>query len=261
VDLPELAPSDQALLHRFRASESPAAEVVRRVQARLAARIAQDDLAPLAPVLPLVELGKAAAIAVALAAAVLIVLGGSARIVQAVRTPAVVEQASDVAVPPAAAGQTTDNSSTPAPAVRDDRSRVVVPEPVAPAIAPAVAPAIDLAAVPGSIATPKREPASRVATAPVADTAPADAAAEIALLKTARRERDPETRLRHVQEHARRFPNGALLEEIAVIEIESLCALGRRDRAAEVGAAFLRRHPESAYAAIARRGCAREGGR
>jgi hypothetical protein len=258
VDLPELAPSEQALLHRFRADESPSDAVVRRVEAGLAARLdAGDDPRPLAPVIPFSHVGKAAVIALALAAAVLLVLGGSARLVNAVRSSAAVEQASDVHTK----APTTGRAHEVAPAPVRESMPVVVPEP--PADVQPVAPAIELAAVPGALDPPRRDaprsttkPEPSVATA----TVPADAAAEIALLHAAKREPDAQKRLAKVSEYAMKFPSGSLRQEIAVLEIESLCQLGKRERAAEKSAAFLRQHPDSAYAAIARRGCSPQDG-
>lgn len=259
MDLPELAPSEQALLHRFRARESPSDDVVRRVEARLAARLdGADDPQPLAPVLPFSHVGKAAVIALALAAAVLLVLGGSARLVQAVRRTGTAEQASDVHARTTTSGEATSVAPAPTPlAPAPAVAPPVIPPP------PSSSPAIDLAAVPGALdarrdATPRTrarvEPAAPVPT-------PADAAAEIAFLFAAKREAAPERRLAKLREHATKFPKGALGEEFAVLEIQTLCELGRTESAAEKSAGFLRAHPDSAFAAIARRGCAREDGR
>ena len=262
MDLPELAPSEQALLHRFRADESPSDAVVRRVEARLAARLdAADDPRPLAPVLPFSHFGKAAVIALALAAAVLLVLGGGARLVHAVRTDKAIEQASDVHARVAPTGEA--HSVAPAPAATaptpSTTAPVVIPPPPAQESV-----AIDLAAVPGALDASRRDatPRGKTQKEPVtAVPAPADAAAEIALLFAAKREAQPEQRLAKLREHATKFPNGALGEEFAVLEIQTLCELGRTERAAEKSAGFLRAHPDSAFAAIARRGCAREDGR
>jgi len=260
VDLPELAPSEQALLHRFRADESPSDAVVRRVEAGLVARLdAGDDPQPLATVIPFSHVGKATVIAFALAAAVLLVLGGSARLVQAVRGSATVEQASDVSTGAKPAGRAHE---VVAPMPAPERAPVVVPEPPA---APPPAPApIELAAVPGALDPPRRDPpraAPRVEPSVETAPAPADAAAEIALLRAAKREPDAERRLAKLHEYATKFPHGALGQEVAVLEIESLCQLGRGERAAEKSAAFLRQHPDSAYAAIARRGCSPQDGK
>jgi hypothetical protein len=265
VDLPELAPSEQALLHRFRADESPSDAVVRRVEARLAARLdAADDPRPLAPVLPFSHFGKAAVIALALAAAVLLVLGGGARLVHAVRTDKAIEQASDVHARVAPTGEA--HSVAPAPAATaptpSTTAPVVIPLPPAQETVESVP--IDLAAVPGALDASRRDatPRGKARTEPAPTMpAPADAAAEIALLFAAKREAQPEQRLAKLREHASKFPNGALGEEIAVLEIQTLCELGRTERAAEKSAGFLRAHPDSAFAAIARRGCAREDGR
>lgn len=264
VDLPELAPPEQALLQRFRTDESPSAGAIRRVEARLAARLRSGDTEidpqPLARVLPFAHFGKAAVITCALAAAVLLVLGGSARLVHAVRdnASASATQASDVNATTPRSGEAHEVAPAPAraPVVAPESPIVVPPPPSTP---------IDLAAVPAALdaarrdATPRPSPRAEPIATPAAK--PADAAAEIALLSAVKREPDAERRLVKVREYAETFPNGALSIEIAVLEIESLCALGRGERAAEKSAAFLRKHPDSAYAAIARRGCSREGGR
>jgi hypothetical protein len=263
VDLPELAPSEQALLHRFRADESPSDAVVRRVEAGLAARLdAGDDPVALAPDHPFIgpfsHVGKAAVIAFALAAAVLLVLGGSARLVHAVRSGSTAEQASDVRTPVQPSGRAQETAPAPAPST----APVVIPEP--PTATDPPAPSIELAAVPGALDAPRRDasrPAPKSAPSVEAATAPADAAAEIALLHAAKREPDAKRRLAKVDEYASKFPQGALRQEVAVLEIESLCQLGRNERAAEKSAAFLRQHPDSAYAAIARRGCSPQDGK
>ncbi|MFO0637522.1 MAG: hypothetical protein U0168_32255, partial [Nannocystaceae bacterium] len=89
---------------------------------------------------------------------------------------------------------------------------------------------------------------------------PIDAAAEIALVRDAKRERDATARLALIERHHREFAAGALVQEIAVLEIQTLCALGRTQSASDRAAALLRRWPSSPYGAIARRVCD-DGGR
>jgi hypothetical protein len=57
----------------------------------------------------------------------------------------------------------------------------------------------------------------------------------------------PATTLALAEEHARRFPRGALIQEREVIAIQALLALGRRSEAQARGNAFLRAYPTSIY--------------
>jgi hypothetical protein len=74
---------------------------------------------------------------------------------------------------------------------------------------------------------------------------------ELGLVEDARRALaagDPSIALRHVDDHARRFPSGAFAVERDVIRIDALAAAGRRDEAASRARDFLARHPGSAQA-------------
>lgn len=65
-------------------------------------------------------------------------------------------------------------------------------------------------------------------------------AEEVRLVRAARESRSPEAMLKHLDEHARRFPHGVLSAERMVLEIEALCGL-RRESDARREAARLRR--------------------
>jgi hypothetical protein len=78
----------------------------------------------------------------------------------------------------------------------------------------------------------------------------AEDGAEVVLIDRARQAiaSDPSRSLLLVEEHRRRFPRGAMGEEREVIGIAALVGLGRKAQARELGEAFLRAHPGSAYA-------------
>ncbi|MEO7109908.1 MAG: hypothetical protein ABI183_05680, partial [Polyangiaceae bacterium] len=59
-----------------------------------------------------------------------------------------------------------------------------------------------------------------------------------------------------LNEHARRFPNGALAEERDAARVLALCGAGRQEDAATAGAAFLSAHPDSPLATRVRSSCA-----
>lgn len=72
---------------------------------------------------------------------------------------------------------------------------------------------------------------------------------EVALLGRAQHElaSDPGSALSATEEHARRYPNGALLQEREFIAIQALVRLGRRSEAVTRAAQFRSRFPESAH--------------
>jgi len=84
-------------------------------------------------------------------------------------------------------------------------------------------------------------------------------AAEVALLRkvsAALRAGDPKSALAGADEHARRFPNGALSEERDMERILALCALDRRDEAARATERFSRAYPSSSHGARIHAACA-----
>ncbi|HWB79851.1 MAG TPA: hypothetical protein VG755_33030 [Nannocystaceae bacterium] len=84
-------------------------------------------------------------------------------------------------------------------------------------------------------------------------------AQEAALLRRARaqlRDGDATAALRVLDEHTRRFADGALVEEALVLRIDARCAAGQRERARTDADAFLRRYATSPLAARVRRACA-----
>lgn len=114
-----------------------------------------------------------------------------------------------------------------------------VPAP-APPIAPAVAPAAPPAAAPSPAAPPRPK---------------ADAAAEGALLESAREAlaRDDAARAKEaLLEHERRFPQGQLREERRALTVVALAQLGEMERAQRAARAFEEQHPESLFLEVVR---------
>jgi hypothetical protein len=59
-----------------------------------------------------------------------------------------------------------------------------------------------------------------------------------------------------LDEHARRFPRGALSEEREAAKVMALCAEGRASDARASASAFVAANPRSPFAAQVRRSCA-----
>ncbi|MBX3272056.1 MAG: hypothetical protein KF729_17455, partial [Sandaracinaceae bacterium] len=65
----------------------------------------------------------------------------------------------------------------------------------------------------------------------------------------------PARALTLLDEHAARFPSGALSEERAATRVLALCEAGREDSARSEAARFLAAHPRSMHAARVRASC------
>jgi hypothetical protein len=120
--------------------------------------------------------------------------------------------------------------------------RVREPHPLAAEVA---APAMD---VPAPIAAPTAPHVRRVAAKAGAATRPTNA--ELELLRAAREDvtrADFGGALAVIAEHARRFRNGALVEEREALRVKSLAGLGRQDEAQRAAAAFHARFPHSVF--------------
>src|SRR5262245_34729660 len=127
------------------------------------------------------------------------------------------------------------------------------PAPVAPAPAPAPTtppPAVREHGGAGASSAPLHRTAARVVRSAAKNAAPADPAAELALLKRAKADARsaPAHALALVAEHEQRFPNGVLVEEREVIAIEALLASGQRGAGEARAARFFTRFANSAHA-------------
>ena len=254
-EIPSLTPAERTLLHRFRVEQSPDLAVAARVMRGVSARLSKVEVeAPIER--PWWLWLRAGGLSVAIAASALLVLGGTTRVMSRLSTPAPSE-AIDVSVP-GPSHETAAPAATTVPAV-----------PLINAVSPP-GDSAELPAVPAtdrSDSTPvissdtvgRRSPA-RVAprgTSPRdASPKPVDSAAEIALFQSIQVERDPKQRLASIQQYRRDYARGQFVQEVAVHEIKALCQLGRTTEASERGVAFGRAFGDSAYSAIARRGCA-----
>jgi len=127
--------------------------------------------------------------------------------------------------------------------------RVVVERADAPTIpAPAVEPVAEPVHAPAESPRPVARPRQSPLPATVAGDPLTEAAALLRAGDAALADGRFEAALGHARAHARRFPDGALAEEAAALEITALCRLGRADDAAVAAAAMERRFPASPVA-------------
>ncbi|MFN3185269.1 MAG: tetratricopeptide repeat protein [Nannocystaceae bacterium] len=99
--------------------------------------------------------------------------------------------------------------------------------------------------------TPEPEPQTQASESPLIAEA-----RSLRRIRAALRDGRGRAALRAVAAHERAFPQGALSDELVVLEADALCQVGRRGEARTVADAFVRRHPDSPLAARARRICA-----
>jgi hypothetical protein len=134
------------------------------------------------------------------------------------------------------------------------------PPPVAPAgpVASGGAPALvppPLPPAPPALTIPQsRSYAPPAAVLPPVAAPRSSLEVELALIERARRPTGeaPGRALTTLDEYARSFPQGVLVEEAAVLRLTALAASGQRGEAAARAEAFLRAHPRSPLAARAR---------
>jgi hypothetical protein len=142
--------------------------------------------------------------------------------------------------------------------------RTTPSDPVSPA---APIPALTDSALPEAVLPPpepaamaKRHPTPRPAPVPTgAPEATASVEAEMEVIAEARealRSGEGARALVLLDEHAHRYPSGALGEERDALRVASLCALGRVAEARAAATQFLRTFPESPHAARVRASCA-----
>lgn len=167
-------------------------------------------------------------------------------------TTAIAEPSAEVSEPPAPTATATATATT-AMATATPTAMTTAP---APKVKGAVAPRI--------AATPTPTPTSTI-TATATPTAPSPVVAtdtiaeEASLLRTAHSALatgDGTSVMRALDEHARRFPRGALAEERDAARVLALCAQGRAPEARASASAFVSSNPRSPFAAQVRRSCA-----
>lgn len=202
--------------------------------------------------------GKIAAACLVVAA----VAGGATAVVHQSRHAAVAKPASAptvvvAATPPGPMRTSTSPGAPQAPTVAPESTSDVPPPPTV-AATPAEPKAARLdapRAAPPPIATPSATVAEVVATSPLDE--------EIALVRDARaalRAGEAAQSLAVLDEHDRRFPGGALTEDVAAERIYALCALGRTGEARALATRFLADHPVSPHAASVRASCGASAG-
>jgi len=112
---------------------------------------------------------------------------------------------------------------------------------------------------PAAAATGEDEQAASAEAPVIPAQAPARSLAEeVGLLGAARSDLDqgrPEAALRRLDEHARRFPSGALTEERLALRVFALCALGRIEAARAAAGEVVRSAPDSPHLAGIRASC------
>jgi hypothetical protein len=105
-----------------------------------------------------------------------------------------------------------------------------------------IAPPAALTAEPSATAS-RRAPAERDAAPSISNLGPEQALLDVARSALARGRADEA--LTPLDQHARRYPKGVLVEEREALAVNTLVTLGRYDEARERSARFLRRYPKS----------------
>ena len=257
-----LGPEANALLEAARIGDEPTDKDREHVRAAIATRLAAGAAAGLG-VVTLARVFTAAATRAGLASkpllvAALVCAAGVGTLVASRTSPRSAAPAARIAAPPA---------SPEAPARVWEGSWVVGRSPApAPAIVASEEPVTGLhpseRTPTGLRPSARPPPMASVATAPAgstrAATSPGDVAAEVRLLgdaQSAMRAGEAERALLLFDEHARRYPKGALGEERDAARIGALCALGRIPEAREATDRFLQAAPMSPHAGPLRASC------
>jgi hypothetical protein len=241
----ELGPASRAIVDSARGSDEPTHDDRARVRRAIDARLSADpalrrDRAPThseSASGSLAAAGKAALALKVLAAVA--AMGLAIAVVRSQRLARTDDPAGKLAV------------SSPSPSASPSSPTAELPPPSAtPAQAVQIAP---------SVATASARPwgsSSKAASQgktqrPVAQADPGGLEAEVALLGRGReawRSGDAEQALALINEHARRYPDGALREEREAFRVALLCALGRTQEARAARDRFLVGFPDSAHA-------------
>jgi hypothetical protein len=224
----DLDPLSQELLDAARGGHTPPPHVRDRVRTRVISRVGAAAFASS-------TLATAAWIKIAAPIAVL-AIGTSAYFV-AKRPPAQEQQPVIVAAPPPPIATTIETPALP-------------PEPLVTATA---------TTPPAHPIPPPNVTHVAAAPPPAVEIAPPSIKDETALLLNAQaaiREGDATRALSLLDDHAKRFPEGALAEERDASRVLALCAANRKDEARKEGQAFLATHPKSPAATRVRSSCA-----
>jgi hypothetical protein len=230
------------LLAKYREGTEPDAEAVERALARVSIRIASEPLAAPQPALGrrawLLAAGLLVLILAGLALAFAVGLGDSRELgrheaeyqrveapLRQASTPAPVELPTRRGAAPVEPAPVEPAPVEPAPAL--------APVEPAPAPAPAPAPVEPRPRTRARTPEPEPEPAAPVEPEPAPAQPANDLADESHLLAKARRaltKHDWAAALEWAREHARRHPEGLLVEERLVIEAVAACHAGERER-------------------------------
>lgn len=243
-----LGPDARSLIAAADGADDPSSADEARIRARLAARLAvaagTGIAAGTAAKTAAASTGTAATttlaakIAIGVAVVSATTAGGTALYERTMheRAPTVIE------APVAATAPTTTITTAPArtaatAAPVNVNVSVNAPAPAAPTVKP--------------IAKPTSSPAAIVATDTITEEAALLRAAHASLASG-----DGASAMRALDEHARRYPRGALAEEREAARVLALCAQGRASEARASASAFVSANPRSPYAAQVRRSCA-----
>jgi hypothetical protein len=246
----DLGPEARALIDATRDADVPGRRAKDRVKRRVLARVAAVALAAsgsTASTTTAASVGAGAGAALTAKTALVglamsaLIAGGVATGVVATRGPLrpTTSATSSASVPAAPQVPVADLASASAPPAAED------PEPPAPAAPAALARAVS----PRAVATAaESHPSARAET--LEQELPLLASAQAAL-----RSGDTDQALALLAEHARRFPQGALLEERRAAHALAMCRRGREAAAVAEGAAFVRDAPSSPLADRVRESC------
>jgi hypothetical protein len=284
----ELSSEARALIRRVGTADGPVpsdrARVKRRIVAALAGAGTTLGGSGVAAGAPVVALGATAGSKVTLASVALWLATG-AGLGAAVSTPAVVSayrRAEAVRAPvaaPALASQAKRSEPARQPLTSVERAAAATEAPAAPTAGEAPpeparaeverrAPSAEVSRdarraspnAPITPANPAEAPATPSASAsPVASTGATSLAEETRLLHAAQRElarKNTSAALALLDEHAARFPRGALAQERSAARVLALCDLGRAAEARGAAEAFVRAAPQSPLVPRLRGSCA-----
>ncbi|HWB79484.1 MAG TPA: hypothetical protein VG755_31190 [Nannocystaceae bacterium] len=216
----------RALLDALVRASSPPPETSERALALVESRIVAGEVEA-APRRRGGELVRAAGLAIAIAAAVLLVVRLAVWSVRELGESPARESASDVVDPP----RNEETREAPPASIATPPTIAPTHDTSAPPVAPQSAPV----RAPGSTRAPTLDASQHDAPPVVAD----DLAAEAVLIRAAKSTSDDRGALVLLERHAQRFPNGTLAREREMLRAERLCALGRRDDALAVAQRFL----------------------